>query len=403
MARLPVPGKDDGIWGDILNEYLSQTHNEDGSLKEGIITAAAIVDGTITETKLGTSVQNKLNAVGSGSIADGAVTTAKLHDDAVTNIKVDTNAAIAQSKIANLTTDLAAKAPVSHTHTISQVSDSTTIGRQLVTAANATDVRTAIGALSQTEIENIVGNYEPEATALFDRMSIRPDANRRSAINTLIASLKSYDLWNRLDGLYMFAAHTQQAALLNWRRTTANMTAVNVPIFTTDVGFTGDGVSAGLSNVSAATINTQSTDVELSLWIKTKATSGSSWDISWSGWEGRLVTGNNNVGWRVSETTGDNTSISNAVIPGLYTIARAGANESRMYKDGSLADSNTNAYNAAGTYTSTNPIRLLSDNGTTRFINATYSFCSYGASMNDAEAALFYNSVNTYMTAVGVV
>lgn len=31
-ARLPIPGKDEGRWGDILNEYLLVSHTEDGSL-----------------------------------------------------------------------------------------------------------------------------------------------------------------------------------------------------------------------------------------------------------------------------------------------------------------------------------------------------------------------------------
>lgn len=35
MARLPVPGSDDGTWGTILNEYLSVEHNADGTLKTG--------------------------------------------------------------------------------------------------------------------------------------------------------------------------------------------------------------------------------------------------------------------------------------------------------------------------------------------------------------------------------
>jgi hypothetical protein len=33
MARLPTPGGDDGTWGDVLNDFLSQAHNADGSLK----------------------------------------------------------------------------------------------------------------------------------------------------------------------------------------------------------------------------------------------------------------------------------------------------------------------------------------------------------------------------------
>lgn len=33
MARLPVSGSDDGVWGDILNTFLSVEHNSDGTLK----------------------------------------------------------------------------------------------------------------------------------------------------------------------------------------------------------------------------------------------------------------------------------------------------------------------------------------------------------------------------------
>src|SRR5665213_2089484 len=32
-ARLPVPGSDDGQWGDVLNTFLDVEHNSDGTLK----------------------------------------------------------------------------------------------------------------------------------------------------------------------------------------------------------------------------------------------------------------------------------------------------------------------------------------------------------------------------------
>ncbi len=37
MARKPQPGSDNGTWGDILNEYLDVSHNNDGTLKDGIV------------------------------------------------------------------------------------------------------------------------------------------------------------------------------------------------------------------------------------------------------------------------------------------------------------------------------------------------------------------------------
>jgi len=81
MPRLPQPGSDHGTWGDILNDYLSQTLNADGALKDNIVTPAAIANnavttahiqsGTITEAQLNTDVQNKLNAVGTDYVTVG--------------------------------------------------------------------------------------------------------------------------------------------------------------------------------------------------------------------------------------------------------------------------------------------------------------------------------------------
>lgn len=34
MSRLPQPGSDDGTWGTVLNDFLVQAHNADGSLKQ---------------------------------------------------------------------------------------------------------------------------------------------------------------------------------------------------------------------------------------------------------------------------------------------------------------------------------------------------------------------------------
>jgi hypothetical protein len=68
MARLPVPGADKGSWGNILNDFLNTAHNDDGTLK-------------------------------SGSVGDGQVSS------------------ISQSKVTNLTSDLAAKASTALTYT----------------------------------------------------------------------------------------------------------------------------------------------------------------------------------------------------------------------------------------------------------------------------------------------
>ena len=55
MARLPQPGSDDGKWGDVLNDFLSQSLDASGALKSGSVGNAQIA----------------ANAVLTAAIADG--------------------------------------------------------------------------------------------------------------------------------------------------------------------------------------------------------------------------------------------------------------------------------------------------------------------------------------------
>jgi hypothetical protein len=53
MARLPTPGSDDGTWGNVLNEFLSQSLQGDGSLKSGVVTSA----------NLDSAIQSQLDSI----------------------------------------------------------------------------------------------------------------------------------------------------------------------------------------------------------------------------------------------------------------------------------------------------------------------------------------------------
>jgi len=74
---LPIEGADAGQWGAILNDYLSQAHNADGTLKTDSVSAAqlanssvktaSISDGNVTEIKLSADVVTKLNTPGLGA------------------------------------------------------------------------------------------------------------------------------------------------------------------------------------------------------------------------------------------------------------------------------------------------------------------------------------------------
>lgn len=144
MARLPIPGSDDGAWGTILNEFLSVELHADGTLKAtGSLGAkaddAAVVHTSGNETVSGTKIFNASPAVptptlptqaankayvdstvsagapdatsssvglvqlagdlgGTGSVATGPI----ISDGAITDAKVAASAAIAKTKLAPL-------------------------------------------------------------------------------------------------------------------------------------------------------------------------------------------------------------------------------------------------------------------------------------------------------------
>lgn len=78
-SRLPIPGADEGQWGQILNDFLSVAHAEDGRLKDGIVSTNSLVagavngqavqDGAITESKLDTALAAKINSTPSTTLS----------------------------------------------------------------------------------------------------------------------------------------------------------------------------------------------------------------------------------------------------------------------------------------------------------------------------------------------
>jgi parallel beta-helix repeat protein len=80
MARLPIPGQDDEVWGEILNEFLLQSHNEDGTLRDNTVGDAqvsSLSESEITNLNDDLAVRVKkdelmVNVVDFGAKGDGS-------------------------------------------------------------------------------------------------------------------------------------------------------------------------------------------------------------------------------------------------------------------------------------------------------------------------------------------
>lgn len=55
MARLPTPGADSNVWGEVLNEFLAQSLSSDGTLKADSVGASQIQSGAVTKSDVGLS------------------------------------------------------------------------------------------------------------------------------------------------------------------------------------------------------------------------------------------------------------------------------------------------------------------------------------------------------------
>src|SRR5919199_3782521 len=66
MARLPIPGSDDGTWGQVLNDFLAVAHDGDGGIKADAVDSSALQDNSVSGAKLqdNTVSAAKLNVTG---------------------------------------------------------------------------------------------------------------------------------------------------------------------------------------------------------------------------------------------------------------------------------------------------------------------------------------------------
>ncbi len=231
MARLPVPGQDDGTWGGVLNDFLNVEMAADGTLKirtDGTLSSFVSTSGnqTITGVKTfssspvvptptnGTDAATKAyvdsvassgappadastlglikltgdlsGTAASPAIATGSVTGAKIANTTITDANISATAAIAKSKLASLgivDADVAAGAAIAKSKLanlaivdadISSISQSSITNLVTNLAAKASDASVVHLAGSETISgnKNFTGTLQHNANAVIDASSV---------------------------------------------------------------------------------------------------------------------------------------------------------------------------------------------------------------------------------------
>jgi hypothetical protein len=177
MARLPNPGGDENTWGTLLNTFLEVEHNPDGTLKQstaitqaGLNASAALAAanakyvkpaGGIPEADLSTAVQAKLDATGT------AITATSITDSTAVGRSVitATDAAAARSAIGAGTSTL-------------------TLGTTASTAkaGNYTPTKSDVGL---SNVDNTSDAGKPISTAIQTALNLKRDASSHDTLNDL--------------------------------------------------------------------------------------------------------------------------------------------------------------------------------------------------------------------------
>jgi hypothetical protein len=231
---------------------------------------------------------------------------------------------------------------------------------------------------------------------LFAAMTVVPSNARKSSINAVIAKLINDGIWDKLDLLYVMAAHDSQAARLSWKAPGADtLSPVGSPTFTTDSGYAGNGSSMYLDSGRAMTSFSQYQQNSAHLGCWTTVLGSGFADI---GANGGAVDFNphiaNSSGSAPSGRINDTTAItgSGLAATGHWVMNRSASNARQLYNNASSRGSDTQASTGvnAGTLT---PLR-----SNTVFANCRIAIAHVGASLNSTEVTNLYNALNTYMT-----
>lgn len=243
-------------------------------------------------------------------------------------------------------------------------------------------------------------SYDPDASALFARMSVEPSSGQKEIYNTAIAAMKTAGLWSLLDCFYMMGVHDAQAARLNWISTSFNLTEFNSPTFTQNQGYNGNGSTSYLGTnfnpTTAPSAKHTQNSAHLGCWILASAASTNMRDIGNGTNTTYLVaeTDTNGVQSRINATAA--VSVGSIGGVGAWVLRRNASNTHQLFKNGSQVGTNSNTSTALANEN----ITLLRGSASTYSTRQQYA-AHIGAGLSDQQIEDFFTIINNFYIAWG--
>lgn len=246
--------------------------------------------------------------------------------------------------------------------------------------------------------------YDADATAFFTAASIT-DTTQKNAVNTLVLSLKSANIWAKMKAIYPIVGGSASSHAVNLKQTGTYNLSFATGWTHSSTGMTPNGATYANTSLIPNSVLTNN-NTSISYYSRTN-TDGLYFDIGCGQSSGQYIDfilrlTNNLYSDSYNNSTGRITT-ANTNSLGFYINTRTASNLFKVFKNNSqLGLTNTGA--STGFTNLTIPISLgaLNEGGTYKYYsNRECSFSSIGDGLTDAEALSFYNAVQTYQTTLG--
>lgn len=251
-----------------------------------------------------------------------------------------------------------------------------------------------------------------DAQLFIDAMTSAPDTDRQVIINQFFLDIKGIgdhgadDIFAQMDFAYLFAAHDEQASLLDVKRL-FDATAVNAPVFEVDRGFTGNASNHAVDSTyipSSDGVNFTQDDCSMGAYSRTNRSGsevmmGASTDASNNLTKFNPRSGADAVNYSVNQAGSENTgAVTNS--EGLLVIERTASNVTRAYKNGTELDVSADVSQGLPTV----EVYVLALHQDTSILQEWLGQCAFafaGAALTATEHSNLFDAVETYMDAIG--
>jgi len=256
-------------------------------------------------------------------------------------------------------------------------------------------IRATIGIFSQVGV-SIDADYQAVLDYATTQGYTLPSSSQQALQNQLVVDLKDAGVWSKLDVFYVFATDgDSDFASINWKDPNSfEVTEVNSPTFTTDVGFTGNGTSSYISTnyiPNTDAINYSQNNASM-MYFRQNNVSQTKFITGHDGSRFNFCREDNST--RIWFNSNRSLTAADGSGAGFFMLTRDNSLTSIHYKGTS-----TTTLDNVSTGLAASSILVLTGASTSGFSNSTIQLFSLGADLN-SEASDFKTSIDSYLTSI---